>query len=116
MNEQREKLIEIIGNAPASVDCIVAEADYLLKNGVAVLPCKLGDTVYANFSIAGSRLRRKNRPHKCKIVFIGISEKPFIHIEFETGNVFPVDFEQIGKTVFLSREKAKAALEGRYCD
>ena len=34
MDNIREKLIELIGNMPASVDCIVAEADYLIANGV----------------------------------------------------------------------------------
>lgn len=37
MKDLKEKLIEILGNMPASVDCIVAEAEYLIANGVTLV-------------------------------------------------------------------------------
>ena len=46
----RERLTELIGEARASF-CLTGDyegyiADYLIKNGVIVLPCKMGDTMY----------------------------------------------------------------------
>ena len=75
------------------------------------LPCKVGGTVYANFSICGDYLREKDRPYPCEVVFIGLSGEPFMHIQFPNGRVFPVKFDKIGKTVFLTREAAEAALK-----
>lgn len=48
-NEQKERLIELIIQ---SVDCCARNwaetiADYLLENGVVVLPCKVGDIVHS---------------------------------------------------------------------
>ena len=84
-----------------------------IQDRLAVLPCKLGDTVYATFRLCGGYLREKNKPYPCEVVFIGISKEPFIHIQFESGQVFPVDFETIGKTVFTTKEAAEAALKER---
>ena len=77
---------------------------------IVILPCKLGGTVYANFALRGDYLREKDKPYPCEVVFIGISEEPFMHIQFENGRVFQVSFEKIGKTVFTTREAAEAAL------
>lgn len=44
--KERERLIELL-NVNMSEDCGVWDmADYLLDNGVAILPCKVGDKVY----------------------------------------------------------------------
>lgn len=75
------------------------------------LPCKVGETVYANFSICGDYLREKDRPYPCEVVFIGLSGEPFIHIQFPNDRVLPVNFDKIGKTVFLTKEAAEAALK-----
>ena len=83
------------------------------KDRLAELPCRLGGTVYANFSISGDYLREKDRPYPCEVVFIGLSNEPFMHIQFPNGRAFPVDFNKIGKTVFLTRKEAEAALKGQ---
>lgn len=46
--EQRERLIELLDTNCGFTDEQPAEklADYLLANGVIVLPCNVGDTVY----------------------------------------------------------------------
>lgn len=80
---------------------------------LVVLPCKLGETVYANFCIRGDYLREKDKPYPCKVVFIGLSSEPFLHIQFKNKRIFPVEFSKIGKTVFLTREEAEAALEAQ---
>lgn len=106
---QREKLIEIIGNAPASVDCIVAEADYLLANGVVVPPCKIGDHV---FWIHGGTIT------ECRVNRIQINRNGiFICLRSKKSHgAFCVDL-CIGKTVFFTREEAEAALQkGRECN
>lgn len=82
-----------------------------IQDRLVILPCKLGETVYANFAIRGDYLREKDKPYPCEVVFIGLSKEPFLHIQFENGGVFPVGFEKIGKTVFATREAAEAALK-----
>ena len=83
----------------------LAEAD---KDGrVVVLPCKVGDTVWANLD--GMRHTRK-----CVIEFANIGSR-VTTIVFSTVDglreqygVNPCSF---GKTVFLTREEAEKALE-----
>ena len=82
------------------------------KDGrLVILPCGLGETVYANFAIRGDYLREKDKPYPCEVVFIGLSKEPFMHIQFKNGRVFPVKFCEVGKTVFTTREAAEAALK-----
>lgn len=81
------------------------------------LPCKVGDTVYTNFSVAGDYLRAKDKPYVCKIVFIGINASDdfdggFINIKFKNGRMWQFIFSDIGKTVFLTHEEAEKALRG----
>lgn len=76
-----------------------------------ILPCGLGETVYANFAIRGDYLREKDKPYPCEVVFIGLSKEPFLHIQFKNGRVFQVKFCEVGKTVFTTREAAEAALK-----
>ena len=76
----------------------LAEAD---KDGhVVVLPCKVGDTVY--FSLLGRIIEKQ--------VFSIVSFSNSIRIYCDgTSEYFRP--EDIGKTFFLTREEAKAALE-----
>lgn len=78
---------------------------------LAETPCELGGTVYANFAMAGDYLREKDKPYPCKVVFIGLSKEPFLHIQFKNGRIFPVKFSEVGKTVFTTREAAETALK-----
>ena len=82
-----------------------------VQDRLVILPCKLGETVYANFAIRGDYLREKDKPYPCEVVFIGLSKEPFLHIQFKNGRVFPVKFCEVGKTVFTTREAAEAALK-----
>ncbi len=82
-------------------------ADYLLENGVIVPPCKVGDVVY---SIQGFN----GKPEQCEpytVTDITIYENTItIHITDEwlfCRNMYPDD---IGKTVFRTREEAEKAL------
>lgn len=83
----------------------LSEAD---KAGrVEVLPCKVGDTVWANLD--GMR-----HPRKCVIEFVNIGSH-VTTIVFSTVDglreQYGVNPSSFGKTVFLTREKAEKALE-----
>ncbi len=83
----------------------LAEAD---KDGrLVVLPCKVGDIVWANLD--GMR-----HPRKCVIEFVNIGSRAMT-IVFSTvdglSEQYGVNPSAFGKTVFLTCEKAKAALE-----
>ncbi len=114
---QREKLIELIRHRRYSYDNILGIdcgtiADHLLANGVVVLPCKLGDTVYVieqstkeicqgkvlEFSIT----RSKDQKLQMEIEFFSI----FNRRQYLTNNVDSL----WNKTVFLTPEEAESAL------
>ena len=63
-------------------------ADYLLKNGVVVLPCKVGDTVY----------QRDNAGR--------IYESKIKSIIYDTDGI-AFDKRAIGETIFLTKEEAE---------
>lgn len=76
------------------------------------LPCAVGDTVYTNCSMQGWYFRQKNRPYVAKIVFIGLNGiDNYINIDFGDGHMLQFKFRDIGRTVFLSRKEAEAALK-----
>lgn len=82
-----------------------------------VLPCKVGDMLYTNFSMQGWYLKSKNRQYTVKVVFVGINDSKemgygFMNVKYEKDFMFPVNFSDIGKTVFLTREEAEQALKG----
>lgn len=102
---QKEKLIELLSGInvldyPTAnfTECI---ADYLLVNGVIVLPCKVGDVVYVVYPVQGITEQKVKR---FQLGSYGLM--------FATGKgVRPVD--DFGKTVFLTREEAEKALRER---
>lgn len=123
----REKLIELIKNGIEEHQSKVAEdirktvynnhrdnsktdnicnieetlADYLLANGVVVLPCKVGDTVYC--------IEENNDIYKTIVITIHCTVRQNF---CQTTNGF-LDLNDFGKTVFLTKEEAEKALERR---
>ena len=84
--------------------------DYLLKNGVIVLPCKVGDTVYVIIDIDNPARRML----ECKVISISMEETG-MHFQFQTVKKYlyrygNFDIDDIGKTVFFTREQAEKAL------
>ena len=122
----REKLIEILRKTEWDdklhwldlydlVDSADSFADYLLANGVIVPPCKAGDTVYVindweveKTIVSSMDIRFKNNQH----VILLLANVADHHIKFkdEYGNMWKSFV--FGKTVFLTREEAEAALKG----
>lgn len=80
-------------------------ADHLLTNGVIVPPCKVGDTVYVCFS--------RTRVIECKVAQIIIEHIEEIGMSFICYGGMRFDMRHWGKTVFLTREEAERALEGK---
>lgn len=77
---------------------------------VVVLPCKVGDTVYEV-----QQIRKRVQPLEIISVYIGRMGGLFFNWELKDGvgvyqNVKGFGLSQIGKTVFLTREEAEAAL------
>lgn len=138
----RERLIEIIGkpiNLLGSDDLYGAIADHLLKNGVIVPPCKVGDTVYVITDCSRIIMHCDNDYE----TGTGAIECPFVDVcKFEECNDINTQvletyvsfllcdeyedwtfrcedinsafsFSEIGKTVFLNREEAENALKER---
>ena len=84
----------------------LAEAD---KDGrLVVLPCKVGDTVYEVTS------RKNISEYRVKAIRVELF-CTFIEWDIVAGfvekSIFGVPVDEIGKTVFLTREEAEAALE-----
>lgn len=122
MNE-RERLIEILNNAPIGYEKLgqrfykhILEniADYLLENNVIVLPVKVGQKVYdiseefiapctvEIIYLADYTDRDGNSSYMAEIRF-GKEDCPYVAKE--------IYFTDIGKTVFLTKEQAEKALQ-----
>ena len=80
---------------------------------LVVLPCKVGQCVYTNFSMSGWYMRKGKRPYIGRIVFIGLNvDDPYFNIILGEGKMLQFKFSEIGKRVFLTREEAEKALKG----
>lgn len=118
LQKREQGLAEMLVNV--SCGCAVpytrlAELAQAEKDGrLVVLPCKAGDTVWTNIAIVEARYKSADRPYPVEVVFIGIGEdRGFFQVQYSNGRVFPFDFDKFGKTVFLTREEAEAALKKR---
>ena len=88
-------------------------ADHLLANGVIVPPCKVGDVLYRL-----NRLCSAINEATVKAIYISDDKKyfPKSHIIVQYGSArgrVRVNFSELGKTVFLTREEAEKALAER---
>lgn len=123
-DNRRERMIELLNGYYEETGLAIVHyftdeesemlADYILSDGWIKPPCKVGDTVYTNTSMQGWYMRKKDRPYKAKIVFIGVNNVDnFMNVVFENDNMLQFTFSQIGETVFLTREEAEKALAER---
>ena len=88
------------------------------KDGrLVVLPCKVGDPVWTNFAMSGWYFRAKDKPYSATVVFIGLNDsdamgKGLINVSYGKHNrMMQFTLSDIGKTVFLTRAEAEAALK-----
>ena len=77
-------------------------ADYLLANGVIVLPCKVGDTVYYITGIGHNLVK----PAKVKEIIIDENGIKDLYVQ---GDGY--DFENSFDIFFLTREEAEEKLK-----
>lgn len=82
-------------------------ADHLIANGVIVPPCKVGQRVY---SISADKVTEYSVVAVTLLMTYSIKRIEF-QIQNLRGAIIPLYFEEIGKTVFLSREEAEKALK-----
>lgn len=103
----RERLIEICDTNCGYVDEVPAEifADHLIAHGVIVLPCKVGDAVYwmHDYVITECYINRVQINRHGVFIHIKSKKDKVPHGAFNAKN-------NIGKTVFLTREEAEAAI------
>ena len=78
-------------------------ADYLLANGVIVLPCKVGDTVYYITGIGHNLVK----PAKVKEIIIDENGIKDLYVQGDGYN-----FENSFDIFFLTREEAEEKLKG----
>ncbi len=104
---ERDRLFALIVSMPPEVRTAAEMTDYLLENGVIVPPCKVGDKVWYHDCVPTSRgLERILRSSEVREITID-SHCSFVTLVSYTS----LDLEKFGKTVFLTREEAEAALE-----
>lgn len=135
--KQRKRLIEILSQPifpKIGVDPAEVVADYLLDNGVIAPPCKVGDTLFVlstcmdivSFPGDGVICPYENvchiedctnyndvlRPFPMTVECLTIGDHGICSIFFEESSTEYLSTE-IGKTVFLTREEAEKALDGK---
>lgn len=111
-----ERLIELLKQAIAIQECSFGEktptfeavAGYLISKGVIIPPCKIGDTVYR---IAKNRETWEVLPRE--VICMTYRLDYFGSVVWE---IFTTTNGILGKTVFLTREEAEAALAERKND
>lgn len=112
-NEQREKLAELLYKINDTIDSDLLSyereevADYLLQNGVVVLPCTIGNTVYLISDGKCKEIEIENIHQwvSGQWKFEGWHGKGKYREGYEFG------IENFGKNVFLTREEAEKVLE-----
>lgn len=114
MKQMRERLIELL-KVPIypkeGVDLAEVVADYLLDNGVIVPPCKVGDTLYVISQMKDKRILPFVNEYEATYIQVGKRKCKVYHEKDGFIKIFLQD--DFGKTVFLTREEAEAALKGR---
>lgn len=113
MNEMRERLIQLLQEAEGQAayydgdDAYGVAADYLLDNGVIVLPAHIGQTVW----IIDEYEVIEDVVYEIGYGTIQSGDMEWLFLVEDSG----MDFydSDIGETVFLTREAAEAALKAR---
>lgn len=127
----RERLICLIKNAEKAfpkdkpvLDIEEFVADYLLANGAIVPPCKVGDTVYVKWRLHRNSndgiypvkvyaLRWDEKKNNFRVCVEGNFEISAYGCKYTHHYQATFAWNNFGKTVFLTREEAEAALKGR---
>ena len=95
MMDIKKKLMELLSPTSLNFEESAYLADYLVKNGVTVQECKIGDKIYQTDGVL---------IYESTIVEITVTTK---HTIFVTENTV-FDEREIGETIFLSYSEAEA--------
>ena len=112
---ERERLVELLKDNQGDStyymtdEAVQSVSDVLLENGVVVLPCKVGDTVY---EICERRRSGKWQKAIVERVVHGIEIGIDKILTARCGTTTYVYLSRLGETVFLTREEAEKALKG----
>ena len=114
----REKLVELLCKS-GSMKCdsptgectnCLKLADYLITNGVTVLPCNIGQKIWLVFTPK----HPANPSDKGKWFVVQDGVQRIIYgvkgVSIETWNMGTIPGKEIGKKLFFTREEAAAAL------
>lgn len=89
----------------------LAEYENLEEQGLLVrLPCKVGDTLY-DIRQDNVKHRRNDMVHELEIAAVDVK-----YVPWETWKAKDIRLEEIGKTVFFTREEAEQKLKERESD
>lgn len=129
MKLMRDKLVELILKAReecASTSCFQCEyqdkempkdcvprliADHLLSNGVIVPPCKVGQPVWRlyEWTFKDAEIREG------KVSMLQQkADKSWKFRISVNSSIYDISTDEIGKTVFLTKEEAEQALKGEH--
>ncbi len=110
----KDRLIDLLEEAEGQINNdlppLEAVADYLIEHGVIVPPCKVGDTVYEIIPKCSAPWNycAYNGGYGTSRCGKNLCEAYIKESKFALS-----DLENVGKTVFLTREKAEKALAER---
>lgn len=119
-NEMRDRLVELIKqarqrtkNANCDIERNMLFADHLIENGVIVPPVKLGQTIFILEDIGIQTLPEIVPLNVYRINFTVSEDGLDCHIVCvtETRSIQHIKGEDIGKTVFLTKEEAEQKLK-----
>ena len=106
-----ERLVELIEQCVIDNDMPSSEqlADYLIANEVIVPPCKVGDKLYyIAYRSNDGKTEKYIKEETIEMISID-SRSIYAHIP----RALLIDFADLGKTVFLTREEVEKALEDK---
>lgn len=121
VNLMRDRLVDLINEAKdeyltiPSVNCckttfVYYLADRLLANGGILPLCKAGDIVY--MVTPGGRIHEKKVLGSKSVVGSNLRDEIWVKHSFTCESALVFNEDDIGETVFLTREEAERALKG----
>lgn len=115
---ERERLIQLIGEIKSYEYGGMAKvtdeglADYLLDNGISILPCKIGDTLYYHDYKCGAFNEDKSEWNIIDSIVCEIRiKKKGVLVEMSSGRIFT--HKDFGKIIFHTKEEAEKVLAER---
>lgn len=111
----KDRLIELLESTPTDFDGnrnVVIIAEHLIKNGVIIPPCNVGQTVWLIKSLNWQRTEWGIEEGKISMIQQKVDKSWKFRIS-NNGSVSDYTVDAVGKTVFLTRKEAEQALAER---